>query len=165
MVYFYLTFRVVKDIFLAFQNQIQATKIYGKMKEKKGGRFMGGKITKREITPLYDMAKRVYHKKIQIEPAISSLVISYGINKNSMKDYINCFKAMMEGKVYKRTINNEATSYYLQEILKDYGTEQLKKAINSVQAHVEYYSLQGKGNLASTRRIISQFNTLVKSSE
>jgi hypothetical protein len=117
---------------------------------------MSGKITMREIVPLYDTAKMLYHDQIQLEEAIRSLKNSYGINENSMKDYFNCFAAMMEGNVYKRTINNEATDYYLRNILIQYGASQLEKALESTRKHVEYYRNQQKGNLKGVQALIEK---------
>lgn len=54
---------------------------------------------------------------------------------------------MRHGEKYTKTINNDATAYYLEHINSDNGKVALKIALESLQKHLDYYSKQGKGNL------------------
>jgi hypothetical protein len=79
---------------------------------------VAGKITMREIVPLYDTAKKLYHKQIQLEEASRSLVSDFGINVNSMKDYFNCFAAMLEGNVFMSDPNSFSIADRINETIK-----------------------------------------------
>lgn len=116
-----------------------------------------GSITTKQIELMYEFAKRNYRGLANREAEIRDFTQRYGINVNSLKDYINCFSAMMDGKVYKRTINKEATKYYFKRILEEYGQEQLNKALDATQQHVDYYYEHRNDQLKSIRALILQY--------
>jgi hypothetical protein len=70
---------------------------------------------------------------------------------------------MMTGKQYKRTINTEATDYFLDNILKDYGIQKLEIALKSVREHVDYYEKQSKGKLNSITTVVSKYEKIISS--
>ncbi|HBR56950.1 MAG TPA: hypothetical protein DEA22_05705 [Blastocatellia bacterium] len=61
------------------------------------------------------------------------------MNQASASDYINNFKLFMAGRVYHRTLSAYATRYYLDSILADFGEDALKKALEAVSQHLDYY--------------------------
>lgn len=69
----------------------------------------------------------------------------------------------MNGEVYKRTNNKEATDYFLSQILTDYGVEQLKNAIKAANEYVKYYEGLGLGKLKGTKSIISKYEKIIHS--
>lgn len=66
---------------------------------------------------------------------------------------------MMQGKKYTRTINTEATRYYLENIHKDYGVDQLRIALKAVEQHTDYYGKLGRGNLRSIEKLVNEYKT------
>lgn len=77
-----------------------------------------------------------------------------GMNENSARDYIDAYNAMRNGTRYDRTIKIPATDYFLKNILADLGNDGLKKALDSVQSHLEYQEIKNKFNKQITIRKI-----------
>jgi FAD synthase len=115
------------------------------------------KIHKEIISRCYYYAKKVYHKQIDKTTATNNLYKEVGMNQGSAGDYIEAFCSMMNGERYTRTINTEATKYYLDNIKNDYGYDQLKTAINAVKLHTKYYGGLGRGHLRSIEKVADEY--------
>jgi hypothetical protein len=115
------------------------------------------KITKEIIVRCYYYAKKVYQRQIDRTTATNNLFSELGMNQGSAGDYIEAFGTMMNGERYTRTINTEATSYYLENIKNDYGLDQLKIALNAVDLHTKYYGNLGRGQLRSIEKVIDEY--------
>ena len=113
----------------------------------------------------YAKAKGVFDGKIEREEALDALTQQYGMNRNSAVDYISNFKYMMEGKKYTRTINTDATDYYLHHIFSDYGHARLRDALKAVDKHIEYYGSLGRGNLQSIRLVYEKYADILSNSD
>lgn len=113
------------------------------------------KITMKEIKRAYEIAKEFYQKKITKEVAINQL--SKDMNKNSAKDYINNYSNFIEGKIYKRTTNIEATEYYLQKILEENGQKGLQNALLSLGQHLDYYEEKSDTTVIKRRKIYNEY--------
>jgi hypothetical protein len=112
------------------------------------------RITKEMIQVSYIYAKQVFHKQIDKTTAANNLFGQLGMHQGSASDYIGAFCLMMEGERYTRTINTEATKYYLENIKKDYGPEKLQLALIAVSQHTDYYGKLGKGRLRSIEKLV-----------
>src|SRR5208283_5491130 len=121
-------------------------------------------ITTEMTEAAYALAVEVYHGRIPRKQAIDQLVKQLGMNSGSASDYFVNFRKMMAGQKYTRTNNSEATDYFLTHILKDYGSVKLKKAINAVKEHVEYYEGKRRVNLGGIRNIIQKHEKILNSS-
>jgi len=121
-------------------------------------------ITTAMTEAAYALAAEVYHGHIRRKQAIDQLIKQHGMNSGSASDYIVNFRKMMDGQKYTRTNNSEATDYLLTNILKDYGSEKLRKAINAVKEHVEYYEGIRKVNLDGIRSIVKKHEKILNSS-
>ncbi|MBT7581718.1 MAG: hypothetical protein HN572_02070, partial [Kordiimonadaceae bacterium] len=64
-------------------------------------------------------------------------------NETSLFMYISSFKCMLEGIVFKRSINSYAKKYFYDNILIDYGKEAAILAKESIRLH-EVYKQKGK---------------------
>jgi hypothetical protein len=53
------------------------------------------------------------------------------------------------------------TRYYLNNILKDYGIDQLKIAIQAVDLHFRYYSKLDSGNLRGSGKLVEEFKNQI----
>jgi len=107
------------------------------------------KITKKEFSECYEQAKLIFDGKQTKEKAIEILTDAsvIGMKKSSATYYVNAYLNMRLGKTYQKTINNDATRYYLEHIYSDNGKEALKIALQALQGHLDYYDSQGKGRL------------------
>ncbi len=119
-------------------------------------------ITKEQIQKAYDVAKRVYEKNLTQTQGKEDVMSSVGMNKNSAGDYIVGFKCMMDGIEYKRTVNQQATKYLLENIYKDYGKTKLKSALYAVQQHINYYATSKKSKLPSIQKIHDEYLKILK---
>lgn len=115
------------------------------------------KITKEIIVRCYYYAKKVYSRQIDRTTATNNLYSELGMNQGSAADYIVAFGSMMNGERYTRTINTEATSYYLENIKNDYGLDQLKIALKAVDLHTKYYGNLGRGQLRSVEKVVDEY--------
>lgn len=79
------------------------------------------------------------------------------MNQDSAGDYIEAFRLMMNGERYTRTINTEATRYYLENIKNDFGLDQLNIALKAVDLHTKYYGNLGRGHLRSIEKIDDEY--------
>ena len=113
------------------------------------------------VKQIYPLAKDVFEQKADIYDARDTLVRDAGMNPASALMYVQAFLGMMEGECYKRAINGTATEYFLEMILADYGQGALKKALSSVDEHIEYYESHGTGKLRNIRNIHDKFFKLV----
>lgn len=94
-------------------------------------------ITREIVEKVYDISKQVYEGKITEQEAIN-IMSEAGMNSSSAVMYIYCFDRMMKGEVYKRGTSAFAAEYYISRIREDYGRDYSKKAIESLEKHVQY---------------------------
>ena len=114
------------------------------------------KITKEMVQQAYLTARRVWEEQESRYAASMEIHRLTGMGTGSAGDYITVFLAMMEGKVYKRTVNLYATEFFLVKIGEDYGIEAQQRAAQAVKAHVAYYR-QVHGYLAKTDQLADRF--------
>lgn len=96
------------------------------------------KITEEISRAAYPVAKQVYENKLSKLDAVDYLVKEYAMNPTSATDYINVFCQLMDGVTYKRSQNGYSIEYRLECIYRDYGLEQLRKALSSLEQHIAY---------------------------
>ncbi len=109
------------------------------------------------IGEIYYYAKAVHEKEILREDAFKAL----GIKSSSAGMYFDAFKLMLNGKKYQRYINADATDYFLEHILQDYGREGLQLALKAVDGHIKYFNSLGKGHLRSIREIFEKYSNII----
>ena len=112
-----------------------------------------------KIEACYMQAKSVFDGRLTKKTAVGNLTdkTKIGMKKSSAIYYLNAYLSMRTGKTYKKTINEDATRYYLENILKDDGKVALKLALQSLEQHIQYYSIQGKGELQSLKTMHDEF--------
>ncbi|MGY8838017.1 MAG: HNH endonuclease [Enterobacterales bacterium] len=121
---------------------------------------MPNKITIENIQAAYELAKQVYNKKLKLDYAVTILVTEEGFNDNSAKDYINDYKCIIEGNVFKRALSATGIDYYLLSIKKDGTKIEFDNAIKSVRKHITYYEAIRNTNVIKLRQVISKHNTI-----
>ncbi len=103
-------------------------------------------VTETAIPAIYKLAKRVYEKegsdekiiKEATKDAVDILVNVHHMNKASAIMYIKFFLCMMRGEAYDRSINNTCLRYYCENVLHDYGGEQLKIFLKGLEEYIKY---------------------------
>lgn len=114
------------------------------------------KIGKNQIEKSYSWSKLVFNEKSRVNEALANLRAE-GMNSGSAKDYFRTFECMILGKQYSRTMNIEATKYYLAKIRSDFDHATFNNALNALQLHIDYYEGVGKSRMSSLRTVLSQF--------
>ena len=114
-------------------------------------------ITQNMIDESYKIAVQVFNNVISKQTGIDSLVKNTGMNKGSASDYIENYKCLRNGTVYKRTMNENATRTYLQNIYNDLGVQGLQLALQAVQQHLDYYESLEHGQLSNIRALYNYF--------
>ena len=111
-------------------------------------------ITKEMVAYAYKISKKVFEVELSRTEGRDQITNQVNMNPGSAGDYISAFYSMMEGERYTRTLNEYSTRYFLKSILKDYGEEGLRKAINASSKHVTYYAALGRGRLAYVEKML-----------
>lgn len=113
-------------------------------------------ITSTQIQAAYALARDVYDKKVDERAAVESLE-RQGMNRASASDYIRNLRQMLDGKPYHRTLNDAGTSYYLQNVLTDYGPAAAANALAALRGHIVYYEGIRGSRRPSLRSIAAKF--------
>ncbi len=114
-------------------------------------------ILESQIEDAYSKGKAVFEGHMALPDAIRHLVANKSMNESSAKDYVRNLLQMMKGMEYQRTLNSYATEYFLSSILRDYGPEHLRLALNSVQKHLEYYEGIGRSRQIAIRELVRDY--------
>jgi hypothetical protein len=116
-------------------------------------------ITGEIIGELYFYGKEVFEGRITAKDALAELPMHSG----SARDYLNNYRRLREGERYTRTMNAEASEYFLQQILKDRGQEGLHTALRAVEAHLQYHDGLGRGSQRQIHDLLAKYAALVVS--
>jgi|GEM_PF-4982831 len=119
-------------------------------------------ITRLQIERAYQLGKQVHAGGIDRQAAIADLHSNHGMDDASAQMYIEALVRMLDGETYKRSINMEATRYYLERIYNDLGSGALEKALISAEGHVDYYDSLGGARKVENRAIVEEFKKLLE---
>lgn len=117
------------------------------------------KISSSIINDVYVSSKNVYFKKRTLTEEVKSLSSKFDVKESSMADYIYAFKHMMNGSEYQRTINYNATRYYLENILIDFGYTNFSNALSALEKHIHYYEKLQNITMKKQRSLLDEFST------
>ncbi len=95
------------------------------------------KTTDQMIDICYSYGKRVANGE-NIQELASDIAKETGMNRNSAVMYLYAVQGMLDGVVYKRSINATAMKRYFDIICSEYGSQGLKKALKATRLHIEY---------------------------
>lgn len=118
------------------------------------------KIDLAVIKEVYISAKNVYFKRRTLKDETTHLTAKFPVKESSMADYIYDFKHMMNGVEYQRTINYDATKYYLENILKDFGYTKFINALSALKQHITYYEKIQNITMKKQRLLLEEFSKL-----
>ncbi|QSZ41370.1 HNH endonuclease [Sulfurimonas aquatica] len=118
------------------------------------------RITIKEITYIYELAKSVYFNQTSKKNALIEAE-KLGMNRGSASDIIYNFKCMYEGRHYARTNNAETLEYFFENFLKDFGESILKNALQSVMLNIEYYEKKSPTNMHKSRQIVHKYTNML----
>lgn len=111
-----------------------------------------------EIKILFETAEKLYDGELLHKDAVAFLVTK-DINPNSAGDYLNNYARLVEGRSFPRTMNILATNYYLENILKNKGVVVLRKALDALMQHIDYYEDIQNTNMKGLRNILKEYES------
>lgn len=103
--------------------------------------------TEKMFEVAYKESDKYYNQLVEKNNAIKNMINS-GWNKSSAQMTISIYKALMKGKIYKWNMPKLQTDIFLNNILREYKEEGLKKALNSVKGNIKYYEEKGINKIA-----------------
>ena len=121
---------------------------------------MANILTTAHIHAAFRVAGQVMGECLSLKEGVAQLV-SEGVGATYAQDLINVYRSMRLGRCYHRTINVEATQYFLQRLFEDGGVEDLSLAIKATHQHIEYYEKLQKLTLHRKRRVVADLEILL----
>ena len=116
------------------------------------------KIGSRQISEAFTLGTQVAKGEISEKTAIDALIAETGMNGHSASGYIYGIQKMLAGELYTRTLNIEATTYFLENILSEFGLGKAKLAVQAVEKHLTYYPGGGQPGITS---MLADFSHIV----
>lgn len=114
------------------------------------------KIDLPKIKLYYEYAVMFYNKEINLKQAKKELEEN-GANPSSANYYFYIYPSLINGTIFKGTINAEATRYYLDRIYETKGLAYLKNALQAISLHIDYYQNVSKRNVVLLRLILEEY--------
>ena len=114
-------------------------------------------ITRNEFVAAYQVARMREQSRLTDARARQILADEHGMNRSSANDYLDAYRHMRAGEVFKRTINAAAASYYLDQIRADFGHAGATLALQSLERHIRYFEPFRGAQCVSLRRVVEDF--------
>lgn len=115
------------------------------------------KISNEMVEIAYKVAKKVYSGELTKSEGKQEIANISGMSAGSAQDYITDFLAMMSGNEYHRTISNYGTSYFIENIKKDFGENAFLLALEATEKHIKYYNSLGYSKQPTKEDIVKKF--------
>lgn len=101
-------------------------------------RYVGDELWAEEI--IYDISRAYYDGKLSEDRALDEMAARVpNFSRASHKMTLGLFGYMMEGRKYTRRASVEATLCFIKNIGRDYGTEEMRKALIATWENIAYY--------------------------
>lgn len=120
------------------------------------------KIAEEHIPYTYKESKRIYEEGLSTKEAAQNIFKICGININSANDYPYFFRYLMTGVGSCRSLSSFTQDYYLHQIYKDYGREQLEKSLSAYEILIEKFESHNSSIKKSMRKIYAKYVNEIK---
>lgn len=117
-----------------------------------------GKISKEMIEECFSYGIQLYENKTTLSEAKMAIQSQTGMDPGSITAYLHVLQSMLEGIVYKRTINFAATTYYLENIKRLFGEVAFRRALTAINGHAEYYATLGNGHQRALEKLVRKYS-------
>jgi len=108
------------------------------------------------IKIFYIYAVSFYNNEISLKQVKVELKAK-GITPSSANYYLYAYQSFIEGRIFKGTINADATKYYLDRIYETKGLNYLKNALQALSLHIDYYKSVSNANVISQKNILDEY--------
>ncbi len=119
------------------------------------------KIAHEHIPYTYQESKRVFENNLPIREAAENINKKCNITFNSCADYAHYFRYLITGNQSCRSLSSYTQGYYLEQIYKDYGKEQLEKSLRNFYKLIEKFEQKGNSNKKSMRAIYEKYRKML----
>ncbi|WP_312922129.1 HNH endonuclease [Empedobacter brevis] len=109
-----------------------------------------------KIKVLFEYAVLFQENNISLKKAKEELE-KIGVKPANVNFYTYSYVNMIEGRIYKGTINATATRYYLNKIYETKGLEILNNALQALSLHIDYYKNASKANVKMQKKNLDEF--------
>lgn len=120
------------------------------------------KITEEQVCAAFEISKKVFSGDLKKSEGVNVLVSNYYLNKASAGDFIQCFKCMLEGRIFQRAMSCSAMDYFLEKIDCDFSPVYLKNAVKALDLHIEYWERHYQTNVISMRNVSTKYKELIQ---
>lgn len=120
-------------------------------------------ITKEQVVAACEMGRKVFAGYIDRKSAAENLHKDLGINLATANDFINCYRHLMNGKVFHRAMSASAMEYFMASIHDAHGIDALPNAVKALRAHIEYWENHYKTKVIKLRKIANDYQQLCES--
>lgn len=83
------------------------------------------------------------------------------MNENSATDYLNNYKALVEGKQFERKLNTYSMDYFFSAMLRENGRAFLINPLKALQAHIDYNKTKVNAKIPGMQRLHDRFANVV----
>ena len=104
-------------------------------------------ITEQQVEAACQLASQVFAAQISSNSGVILFSRDFGLNETSAKIFIDDYKCLMMGRVFKRTLSSYAMNHFIESIGVEHGKHGLTKAVASLREHISYF----EGHYQTTR--------------
>jgi predicted HNH restriction endonuclease len=122
------------------------------------------KVSSDQIATAYLTSKSHFQKGITKKDAISHMNAN-GINIGYAGIFLQIFEHLKNGEKFTRTTSGESFNYFLENLLIDFGSEQLKVSLSAFKKHIIYLENKYNINRPLFWNIYNKYNDLLSNEE
>lgn len=120
------------------------------------------KISSRQIKAAYDVASRVYHEGVPKKIGENELQDIHGLNVTSASIFIDDYRHLLKGEVFKRALSADAMDDFLTRIAADRGLASLATALGALRLHIIYREGNNRVSQRGMRKVLSRHEAHLK---
>lgn len=122
------------------------------------------RITLEQIKRAFELGIEAYETNTSPSRLKHILTDELSMTASSAHGYIETVPHLMSCHCYTRTINAQATEYYLEQIAQRYDIQALKSAVEAVRKHLDYYLSASNNPQHTIRKIYEKYAELCEQS-
>ncbi|MEP7376533.1 MAG: HNH endonuclease [Chitinophagaceae bacterium] len=115
------------------------------------------------IEAAYLVSKKFYFDDVSMQKSIDELS-AMGMNSGSAFINISVFKYLMDGERFTRTLTGATFDYFLQNIFRDFGSDQLSVCLSALLQHIEYFEEKRSYRMGLVRDVYRRYTSLLAES-
>lgn len=122
-------------------------------------------ISEQQVEAACLVASKVYKTQLSADRGVAMLSKDFGLNETSAKIFIDDYKHLISGRIFKRTLSSAAMSYFIENIRSEYGKDGLANAVKSLRSHISYFEGHYKSTMHSQRAVLLKFESMLDKGE